>query len=121
MPAPDLSHDPARPLILDYELESSDRRTIKTLFRLPQTRGIEAVLMRYEKRRTLCISTQAGCGMGCVFCATGQMGLQKNLSSGEIIQQVLYYARQLQETGEKVSNIVVMGMGEPFHNYQATL
>ncbi|MCL4560226.1 MAG: 23S rRNA (adenine(2503)-C(2))-methyltransferase RlmN [Chloroflexi bacterium] len=100
---------------------SADRQTIKTLFRLRDGRAIEAVLMLYEHRRTLCISTQAGCAMGCVFCATGQMGFKRNLSSGEIVEQVLYYARQLNLQGEKVSNVVVMGMGEPFHNYQNTL
>ena len=77
--------------------------------------------MRYSRRRTLCISTQAGCAMGCVFCATGQMGFRRHLSSGEIVEQVLYYARLLAEQGERVTNVVVMGMGEPFHNYQATL
>jgi 23S rRNA (adenine2503-C2)-methyltransferase len=95
------------------------------LFELPsgQSGGqaIEAVLMRYKERRTLCISTQVGCAMGCVFCATGQMGFRRNLSSGEIVEQVLYYARQLAEQGERVTNVVVMGMGEPFHNYDATL
>jgi 23S rRNA (adenine2503-C2)-methyltransferase len=69
----------------------------------------------------LCISTQAGCGMGCTFCATGQMGFRRHLSSGEIVEQVLYYARQLAEIGEQVTNVVLMGMGEPFHNYDATL
>jgi len=102
-------------------LVSSDGDTIKTLFRLPDQRAIEAVLMRYRQRRTLCISTQAGCAMGCVFCATGQMGFQRNLTSGEIVEQVMYYARQLQSLQEKVTNVVVMGMGEPFHNYDATL
>ena len=72
-------------------------------------------------RRTLCISTQVGCAMGCVFCATGQMGFKRHLSSGEIVAQVMYYARQLHEKGEKVTNVVVMGMGEPFHNYDNTL
>jgi 23S rRNA (adenine2503-C2)-methyltransferase len=102
-------------------LKSSDGETIKTLFSLPDGRLIEAVLMRYESRRTLCISSQAGCAMGCVFCATGQMGFKRNLTSGEIVEQVMYYARQLQAEGEKVTNIVVMGMGEPFHNYDHTL
>lgn len=102
-------------------LVSSDGDTLKTLFRLPDQRAIEAVLMRYRQRRTLCISTQAGCAMGCVFCATGQMGFQRNLTSGEIVEQVIYYARQLQALQEKVTNVVVMGMGEPFHNYDATL
>lgn len=102
-------------------LKSTDNETIKTLFYLPDNRAIEAVLMRYENRRTLCISSQAGCAMGCVFCATGQMGFKRHLSSGEIVEQVLYYARQLKEIGEQVTNVVVMGMGEPFHNYDNTL
>ncbi len=102
-------------------LQSSDRETTKTLFSLPDQRAIEAVLMKYDERRTLCISTQAGCAMGCVFCATGQMGFKRNLTSGEIVEQVLYYARLLKTEGERVTNIVVMGMGEPFHNYDATL
>ena len=108
-------------------VESSDGETCKTLFDLPDRQSIEAVLMRYGKpgssrqRRTLCISTQAGCGMGCTFCATGQMGFRRHLSSGEIIEQVLYYARQLAEIDEQVTNVVLMGMGEPFHNYDATL
>lgn len=102
-------------------LASRDNETIKTLFRLPDSQPVEAVLMRYERRRTLCISTQAGCAMGCVFCATGQMGFRGNLTSGEIIEQVLYYARQLRNQEEKPTNIVVMGMGEPFNNYDATL
>jgi 23S rRNA (adenine2503-C2)-methyltransferase len=102
-------------------LSSSDGETVKTLFILPDGYGIEAVLMRYEDRRTLCISSQAGCAMGCVFCATGQMGFKRHLSSGEIVEQVLYYARQLKENAEVVTNVVVMGMGEPFHNYDNTL
>jgi 23S rRNA (adenine2503-C2)-methyltransferase len=101
--------------------QSTDGETIKTLFRLPDARAIEAVMMHYEKRRTLCISSQAGCAMGCVFCATGQMGFTRHLSSGEIVEQVLYYARELKLTGEVVTNVVVMGMGEPFHNYDNTL
>jgi len=105
----------------DQVLQSSDRETTKTLFSLPDQRAIEAVLMKYDERRTLCISTQAGCAMGCVFCATGQMGFKRNLTSGEIVEQVLYYARLLKNEGERVTNIVVMGMGEPFHNYDATM
>lgn len=104
-----------------HVLESQDGETRKTLFAIPDNQAIEAVLMRYSQRRTLCISTQAGCAMGCVFCATGQMGFLRNLTSGEIVEQVLYYARQLRESGENVTNIVIMGMGEPFHNYDATL
>ena len=102
-------------------LLSSDQETVKTLFQLPDRKSIEAVLMHYKERRTLCISTQAGCAMGCVFCATGQMGFKRHLSSGEIVEQVLFYARQLKSQGERVTNIVIMGMGEPFHNYDATL
>ena len=102
-------------------LQSSDGETVKTLFNVPDERAVEAVLMRYSERRTLCISTQAGCAMGCVFCATGQMGFKRHLTSGEIVEQVLYYARQLEQAGEHVTNVVVMGMGEPFHNYQNTL
>jgi len=101
--------------------QSSDGETVKTLFRLHDNRSIESVLMLYDERRTLCISTQVGCALGCVFCATGQMGFQRNLTSGEIVEQVIYYARYLQERGEKVTNVVVMGMGEPFNNYDATL
>jgi 23S rRNA (adenine2503-C2)-methyltransferase len=101
--------------------KSQDGETIKTLFKLLDNQAVEAVLMGYIRRRTLCISTQAGCAMGCVFCATGQMGFRRNLRSGEIIEQVLYYARALAEKGEQVTNIVFMGMGEPFHNYDATM
>jgi 23S rRNA (adenine2503-C2)-methyltransferase len=119
--------------------DSSDGTTRKTLFELPDKNLIEAVLMRYgdpadnpqitssptgrgaKNRRTLCISTQAGCAMGCVFCATGQMGFKRHLSSGEIIAQVMYYARMLKEKNEVVTNVVLMGMGEPFHNYNNTM
>jgi 23S rRNA (adenine2503-C2)-methyltransferase len=101
--------------------QSQDERTTKVLFRLPDGQLIETVLMEYEKRRTLCISTQAGCAMGCVFCATGQMGFFRNLSQGEIVAQVLYFARILAERGEHVTNIVFMGMGEPLHNYGNSL
>jgi 23S rRNA (adenine2503-C2)-methyltransferase len=108
--------------------DSSDGQTRKTLFELNDGHLIEAVLMRYDPntnsgkgRRTLCISTQAGCAMGCVFCATGQMGFSRHLSSGEIVSQVMYYARVLQEEKLAVTNIVFMGMGEPFHNYENTM
>ncbi|MDO8754008.1 MAG: 23S rRNA (adenine(2503)-C(2))-methyltransferase RlmN [Anaerolineales bacterium] len=74
-----------------------------------------------KKRNTLCISTQAGCAMGCVFCATGQMGFKRHLSSGEIVAQVMYFAQILKEQNQTVSNIVFMGMGEPFHNYENTM
>lgn len=101
-------------------LKSADGFTVKTLFAYPDGAQIEAVLMRYNRRRTLCISTQAGCAMGCPFCATGQMGFRRNLSAGDIVSQVLHYARQLAALNERVTNIVFMGMGEPLANYAAT-
>ena len=112
------------------EQKSSDGETEKILFQLPDGKPIETVRMRYPStsppgsgraRRTLCISTQSGCAMGCTFCATGQMGFLRNLSSGEIVEQVVYFARRLRAHNERVTNIVVMGMGEPFHNYDATI
>ena len=108
-------------LALATALNSSDGQTVKSLFKLQDGRSIEAVLMRYEKRNTLCISSQAGCAMGCVFCATGQMGFKRNLSSGEIVAQVMYYALMLHKETNVVTNVVLMGMGEPFHNYDNTL
>jgi 23S rRNA (adenine2503-C2)-methyltransferase len=102
-------------------VDSSDGKTRKTVFELHDGNLIEAVLMRYEARRTLCISTQAGCAMGCVFCATGQMGFKRHLFSGEIVAQVMYYARILAQEGLSVTNVVLMGMGEPFHNYENTM
>ena len=101
-------------------LRSSDGQTEKTAFELADGLQIETVAMRYTQRVTLCISTQAGCAMGCVFCATGQMGFRRHLTSGEIVAQVLHYARQLKTEGLQLTNIVVMGMGEPFHNYDNT-
>ncbi len=104
------------------ELRSSDGQTVKHLLRLPDGQMIESVLMEYDdERRTACISTQAGCAMGCVFCATGQMGFARHLTAGEIVEQALIFARQLEAEGERLSNVVLMGMGEPFHNYDATL
>jgi 23S rRNA (adenine2503-C2)-methyltransferase len=108
---------PLTPLV---SLDSADGYTRKTLFALPDQQQIEAVLMRYDQRQTLCLSTQAGCAMACPFCATGQMGFRRNLSAGEIVAQVLYYARLLRHEGQRVTNIVFMGMGEPLANYAAT-
>lgn len=108
-------------LVPELDLSSADGTTEKILFRLPDGKEIETVLMRYARRRTVCLSTQAGCGMGCSFCATGQMGLMRNLTSGEIVAQVLHFARQLQVQSDRLTNLVVMGMGEPFHNYDATM
>ena len=100
--------------------------TIKTLWRLFDGSHIESVLMRYPTRSTLCISSQVGCGMGCPFCATGQLGLTRNMSAGEILEQVRVAARMMQD-GEvaggpgRLSNIVFMGMGEPMGNYRSVL
>lgn len=105
----------------EAEQYSKDGQTKKVLFKLADDIFIETVLMRYQKRKTLCISTQAGCAMGCVFCATGQMGFFRNLTVGEIVQQVMFFARELAIQGERVTNIVMMGMGEPLHNYENTL
>ncbi|MEW6400836.1 MAG: 23S rRNA (adenine(2503)-C(2))-methyltransferase RlmN [Chloroflexota bacterium] len=125
------------PLKQKLYLDSSDGQTRKTLFELQDGQVVEAVLMRYDpdtfrgrERRTLCISTQAGCAMGCVFCATGQMGFKRHLSSGEIVAQVMYYEQMLRSSrsnyqfdlrNNAVTNIVFMGMGEPFHNYENTM
>jgi 23S rRNA (adenine2503-C2)-methyltransferase len=103
------------------EIKSADGQTRKYLFQLADGKAIEAVLMGYAQRRTTCISTQAGCAMGCVFCATGQMGFKRHLSAGEIVEQVIWFARELAAEGGRLTNIVVMGMGEPFHNYDGTL
>jgi len=100
---------------------SSDGQTTKVLFQLPDGELIETVLMKYQKRRTLCISTQVGCAMGCVFCATGQMGFFRNLSTGDIVAQVMHFAHQLAQEEQRVTNVVFMGMGEPLHNYDNTL
>lgn len=102
--------------------DSSDGYTRKFLLTLPDGRRIETVRMRFSGRTTACISSQAGCAMGCVFCATGQMGFTRHLTVGEIVAQVVHVARLLKQDGEaRLRNIVVMGMGEPLHNYDATL
>lgn len=118
----------ANPLKPIAQVVSTARDTYKVLFQLPDGHTIEAVLMLYERRRTLCISSQAGCAMGCTFCATAQGGLARNLTVGEIVAQVLYFAHYLgnAEIGPEtdverpttVTNIVLMGMGEPMHNYR---
>ncbi|HUV89337.1 MAG TPA: 23S rRNA (adenine(2503)-C(2))-methyltransferase RlmN [Anaerolineae bacterium] len=102
-------------------IQSADGETRKDLLRLEDGETVEAVLMRYRERRTACISTQVGCTIGCVFCATGQMGFHRNLTSGEIVAQVLHFARMLRSEGQPLTNVVLMGMGEPLLNYEATL
>ncbi|HZI13447.1 MAG TPA: 23S rRNA (adenine(2503)-C(2))-methyltransferase RlmN [Myxococcus sp.] len=104
-----------------HETFSSDGSTHKLLLRLDDGQTIETVLMRFKGRATVCLSTQAGCAMGCVFCATGQMGLSRHLTPGEIVAQVLHVTRVLARSGESLRNIVLMGMGEPLHNYDNTL
>ncbi|MEI8081249.1 MAG: 23S rRNA (adenine(2503)-C(2))-methyltransferase RlmN [Actinomycetes bacterium] len=103
-----------------------DGNTVKSVWRLHDGALIESVLMRYPGRVTMCVSSQAGCGMDCPFCATGQEGLVRNLSTAEIVEQVMAGARALAR-GEvvggvgRVSNVVLMGMGEPMANYDAVL
>ncbi len=107
-------------------LEADRGTTRKTLWRLFDGALVESVLMRYPDRATICVSSQAGCGMACPFCATGQGGLQRNMSTGEIIEQVVDGARAMAR-GEipggpgRLSNVVFMGMGEPMANYKAVI
>jgi 23S rRNA (adenine2503-C2)-methyltransferase len=106
-------------------LDCDKGATRKTLWRCYDGALVESVLMRYPDRTTVCVSSQAGCGMGCPFCATGQAGLTRNLSAAEIVEQVVASARMVQR-GEirgatRVSNVVFMGMGEPLANYSSTI
>ena len=118
------------------ELVAKDGRTRKLLLELADGRLIESVLMLYpatdesRARATVCVSTQAGCAYGCTFCATGQMGFDRHLTAGEIVSQVVHFARELRagpwlspdgQTLDRVTNLVFMGMGEPLHNYDNTL
>ncbi|MCD6355876.1 MAG: 23S rRNA (adenine(2503)-C(2))-methyltransferase RlmN [Anaerolineaceae bacterium] len=102
-------------------LISPDGNTTKILFKLNDIFHIETVLLKNKGRNTICISTQAGCAVGCVFCATGNMGFQRNLSSSEIIGQVLFIENSLLSEEQTKTNIVLMGMGEPFLNYKNVL
>lgn len=107
-------------------LQADKGTTRKTLWKLFDGALVESVLMRYPGRATMCVSSQAGCGMACPFCATGQGGLQRNMSTAEIVEQVVAGARALSR-GEvpggpgRVSNVVFMGMGEPLANYNAVI
>jgi len=97
--------------------QSKNGNTTKVLFHTKDSFPVETVLMKYrDGRNSLCISCMSGCPVGCTFCATGQMGFNKNLSSREIIDQVLYFKRLLKKEGKKITNIVFMGMGEPMLN-----
>lgn len=105
------------------EIRSSDGLTRKFLLKLTDGQTIETVLMGYDGRHTVCVSTQAGCAMGCVFCATGQMGFVRHLRPGEIVAQVLHARRVLKsiDPTKRLRNIVLMGMGEPLHNYDSVM
>jgi 23S rRNA (adenine2503-C2)-methyltransferase len=104
------------------DIASSDGLTRKFLLRLSDGQTVETVLMSYPGRETACVSTQAGCAMGCVFCATGQMGFVRHLRPSEIVLQVLHVQRLLAAEGRPpLRNLVLMGMGEPLHNYDCVM
>ena len=110
------------PFKVEVDQSADNGRTRKWLFRSPDGAAIEAVLMGYPRRTTLCISSQVGCAMGCTFCATGQFGFDRHLEAGEMFAQVAYanaYLRQYPIDGcpDRVTNVVYMGMGEPLANY----
>ena len=107
-----------------HRVVSEDGDTTKLLLNLTNEQSVETVLMQYEPtkigghpRSTICVSTQIGCAMGCVFCATGQMGFETNLKAEQIISQVIHFEEILRQRGEHVTNLVFMGMGEPMANY----
>ena len=111
--------DSIEPVVIQ---RSNDRQTTKGLFRLHDGNEIEAVLMEHHgERNTVCISSQAGCAYACAFCATGQGGFSRNLSATEIFDQARYFAKQLAARGSKLTNIVFMGQGEPFANFDAVM
>jgi 23S rRNA (adenine2503-C2)-methyltransferase len=107
----------AAALTLDAERVSDRGTTVKWLWRLGDGARVETVLMHYPGRSTVCVSTQAGCAMACGFCATGQSGFERHLTSGEIVEQVIRAVRAAGVSGRRVSNVVFMGMGEPLANY----
>ncbi|MGI9051110.1 MAG: 23S rRNA (adenine(2503)-C(2))-methyltransferase RlmN [Ilumatobacteraceae bacterium] len=106
-------------LQLVTESISDDGETVKFLWLLTGAARVETVLMLYPDRATVCVSSQAGCAMGCGFCATGQAGFTRHLTAGEIIEQVVRTARRARDSGRRVSNVVFMGMGEPLANEAA--
>lgn len=110
------------PFEVEMEQSADGGTTRKWLFRAPDGAAIEAVLMGYPKRATLCISSQAGCALGCTFCATGQFGFDRHLEAGEVVAQVAYAKAFLRQIGmprvpDRLTNVVFMGMGEPLANY----
>jgi 23S rRNA (adenine2503-C2)-methyltransferase len=112
--------EPLQELAVDEVRESADG-TIKLRLTTRDGFPVEAVAMRHRGRRTACLSSQSGCPLACTFCATGEMGLGRSLRSGEIVEQVLALARILRDRGAAVGNVVMMGMGEPFLNYDNVL
>ncbi|MDE3083592.1 MAG: 23S rRNA (adenine(2503)-C(2))-methyltransferase RlmN [Verrucomicrobiota bacterium] len=102
-------------------VDSRDGFTRKFLLALADGRLVETVLMRFSGRVTVCVSSQVGCAMGCIFCATGQMGFERHLAPGEIVAQALHVQCILRAQGERLRNVVFMGMGEPLHNYDAVM
>lgn len=111
------------PFQVEADLTADNDTTKKWLFRTPDGSAIEAVLMGYKNRVTLCISSQAGCALGCTFCATGQFGFERHLEPGEIYAQIAFASAYLRAHGlpgcpDRLSNIVFMGMGEPLANYR---
>ncbi len=103
------------------EIATDDGETIKTLYRTSDNQFVEAVLMFYPDRATVCVSCQIGCAVSCAFCATGLGGLTRNLTAGEMVQQVVDAARRARGRGRGLTNLVMMGMGEPLQNYAATM
>jgi 23S rRNA (adenine2503-C2)-methyltransferase len=118
----DLDRDaPLRELVVDETQRSADG-TVKLRLRTADGYPLEAVAMRHGDRRTVCLSSQSGCALACRFCATGAMGFGRNLTAGEILEQLLVLARLLrEEQGARVHNVVMMGMGEPFQNTEEVL
>lgn len=109
---------PLRPV---RELVADGGETVKLLYQTADNQFVESVVMFYPDRTTVCVSCQVGCAVGCAFCATGLGGLQRNLTAGEIVVQVIDAARVARSRDRSLSNVVMMGMGEPFHNYDATM
>ncbi len=107
-------------LALTTEATADGGRTVKWLWTLGDGSRVETVLMHYPQRSTACVSSQAGCAMGCGFCATGQAGFTRHLTAGEIVEQVVRASRRARDDGRRLANVVFMGMGEPLANYDAT-
>jgi 23S rRNA (adenine2503-C2)-methyltransferase len=112
---------PMDPLTQVHAIETDDGETVKFLYTTHDGQLVETVLMFYPDRATVCVSCQVGCAVGCAFCATGLGGLQRNLTAGEMVVQAVDAARIARERGRPLTNLVMMGMGEPFHNYRETM